>query len=67
VDDGGSAGLDAPGGAERGRRVPAISQETRRAWLPRLKALGNGILPAQSYAIARCILSAEGVMSTRAS
>jgi hypothetical protein len=41
--------------------VTGISQEERKAWLPRLKALGNGITPAQSHAVAMCILRAEGL------
>jgi DNA (cytosine-5)-methyltransferase 1 len=57
VDDGSSGGLD---GSGRREPVRTISQEERRAWIPRLKALGNGIVPAQSYAVARCILHAEG-------
>jgi hypothetical protein len=42
-----------------GRREPvrAIRQEERRAWIPRLKALGNGIVPAQAYAVARTVYS----------
>jgi DNA (cytosine-5)-methyltransferase 1 len=39
----------------------AITPDDRRAWLPRLKALGNGITPAQAFVIARCILRAEGL------
>jgi DNA (cytosine-5)-methyltransferase 1 len=60
VDDGSPAGLDPAGGGKPGR-IMAITQEERRAWLPMLKALGNGITPAQSYAIARCILRAESL------
>ena len=32
-----------------------------RQWIPRLKALGNAITPQQAYAIAACILEAEGM------
>jgi DNA (cytosine-5)-methyltransferase 1 len=62
VDDGRADGLDDAGGRASGRRIRAISPEERREWLPRLKALGNGITPAQSYAVARCILRAEGII-----
>lgn len=31
------------------------------AMLPALKALGNGVVPHQAYAIAACILAAEGL------
>lgn len=63
VDDGCAGGLD---GAARGLAcLPAgirrISRDEARAWLPRLKALGNGILPQQAYAVGACILSAEGL------
>jgi DNA (cytosine-5)-methyltransferase 1 len=58
MDDGSPPGLDSSGGTIPGR-VKSISPEERRAWLPRLKALGNGITPAQAYAIARRILQAE--------
>jgi DNA (cytosine-5)-methyltransferase 1 len=60
VDDGGAGGLDQAGGGKSGR-VMAITADERQAWLPMLKALGNGITPAQSYAIARRILHAEGL------
>lgn len=67
VDDGRAAGLDATGRAEPGGRaapagVMTITQEERQAWLPMLRALGNGVSPAQGYAVARCILRAEGLI-----
>jgi hypothetical protein len=37
-----------------------ISREQFNQWLPRLKVLGNGITPQQSYFVACCILRAEG-------
>lgn len=42
--------------------VLPLSQEERRAWLPMLRALGNGVAPAQGRAVARCILKAEGLI-----
>jgi DNA (cytosine-5)-methyltransferase 1 len=42
-------------------RVSRISRDKARALIPALKALGNGIVPHQSYAIAACILIAEGL------
>ena len=59
VDDGRSGRLDGTGGAKSS--LPAVSQEERARWIPILKALGNGITPQQSYAVARCILAAEGM------
>ena len=63
VDDGPAQGLDGAGGnvACVPASVGRISQDTARAWIPRLKALGNGITPYQSYAAATCILEAEGL------
>lgn len=55
VDNGGAGGLDRPAGVGR------VSQEERVVWVKRLKALGNAITPHQSYAIAACILQAEGL------
>jgi DNA (cytosine-5)-methyltransferase 1 len=57
VDDGRPRGLDGPGGTE----PSLISPERYKAWLPRLKALGNGITPQQAYYVACCILRAEGL------
>lgn len=62
VDDGSTAGLDVSRWSQP--CVPNIGQITReqaKTWLPRLKALGNGIVPHQSYAVAACILEAEGL------
>ena len=64
VDDGHTSRMDNAGRPESDRRVRAISPEERLAWIPRLKALGNGITPAQSFAVARCILRAEGYAGT---
>jgi DNA (cytosine-5)-methyltransferase 1 len=57
VDDGSSPRLDQYPGVVR-----SLSPEERKAWMPRLKALGNGVSPYQSYAVARCILRAEGLI-----
>lgn len=53
VDDGSAGRLDRPGG------VKLLPRELVPIWTQRLKALGNGIVPQQSYAIAACILEAE--------
>lgn len=63
VDDGRAGGLD---GADRHEsdqthKIGRVDMSTARAWMPRLKALGNGITPQQSYAVALCILRAEGL------
>jgi DNA (cytosine-5)-methyltransferase 1 len=64
VDDGSSKGVDGADRSESGlpATVQNISLEERRAWIPRLKALGNGIVPDQAYIVARCILRAEGLL-----
>jgi DNA (cytosine-5)-methyltransferase 1 len=59
VDNGSSGGMD--GAGRRKSRVPVISPERAKQWIPRLKALGNGITPQQSYFVACCILLAEGL------
>lgn len=63
VDDGASGGLDKP--FWRDRALPAgvgrITKDGARALIPALKALGNGIVPHQAYAVAACILIAEGL------
>jgi DNA (cytosine-5)-methyltransferase 1 len=41
--------------------VGRISRDGARALIPALKALGNGIVPHQAYAVAACILMAEGL------
>jgi DNA (cytosine-5)-methyltransferase 1 len=57
VDDGRSGGMD-----DAGRPLPGrIDRDTAKAWIRRLTALGNGITPHQAYAIAACILIAEGL------
>ena len=53
VDDGRSAGLDGATGQKP--CLPVITQAERKAWIPRLKALGNGISPQQSEFVARAI------------
>jgi DNA (cytosine-5)-methyltransferase 1 len=59
VDYGYSGGLDGVGRPKPG--VPLISSELHKTWLPRLKALGNGVTPQQAYFVACCILLAEGL------
>lgn len=63
VDDGGAPRMDGAAGdmAHIPASVGRISPDTARAWIPRLKALGNGIVPHQAYAVAACILKAEGL------
>lgn len=66
VDDGSAGGVDTAGRREPGVGAPPasvhlLSQDERKEWIPRLKALGNGILPRQSYEVACCILIAEGL------
>ncbi len=41
--------------------VLSITQQQHKEWLPRLKALENGIVPHQAYVIASCILEEEGL------
>lgn len=63
VDDGRTQGMDGSTGSavDMPPGVGRISREKARAWMPRLKALGNGIVPHQAYAVAACILMAEGL------
>lgn len=61
MDDGRSDRLDVPGRTVSRARVPSVTAAEARAWLPRLKALGNAITPQQAYAVAACILMAEGL------
>ncbi|MBQ9452499.1 MAG: DNA cytosine methyltransferase [Desulfovibrio sp.] len=63
VDDGRATGLDDTVRPFSGReyKIGCVNLSTARAWIPRLKALGNAITPQQSYAIAACILHAEGL------
>ena len=58
VDDGRSFGLDEPGRQQP--RLPAITQEQRKQWIPFLKALGNGITPQQAYFVACAICHDAG-------
>jgi DNA (cytosine-5)-methyltransferase 1 len=60
VGDGTPAGLDDSNRRELGGILPLTMQE-RKDWRPRLKAIGNGVCPQQSYRIAQCILQAEGL------
>ena len=63
VDDGRTQGLDRANGAKPGRehKLGRVDLSMAREWIPRLKALGNAITPQQAYAIAACILEAEGL------
>ena len=53
VDDGSAERLDRPDG------LGLLPRELVPVWTQRLKALGNGIVPQQAYAVAACILEAE--------
>lgn len=55
MDDGAPGRLDSSGG------VKPLPRDVVPVWMHRLKALGNGITPQQSYAVASCILEAEGL------
>ena len=55
VDDGSPARLDGPAG------VRPLPRELVPVWVRRLKALGNAITPQQAYAVAACIMRAEGL------
>jgi len=64
VDDGSAPGLDAADGHKPGARphlLGRVDTTTAKAWIPRLKALGNAITPQQAYAIGACILQTEGL------
>lgn len=63
VDDGRAQGLDGagPGDPPVTRGIGRVDRDTARVWMRRLKALGNGITPHQSYAIAACLLEADGL------
>jgi len=58
--DGIAGRLDIPNGRESGG-VMALTLQERDDWRSRLKAIGNGVCPQQSYRIAQCILQAEGL------
>ena len=55
VDDGSPARMDEPAG------VRPLPRELVPVWVHRLKALGNAITPQQAYAVAACIMRAEGL------
>lgn len=55
VDDGSPARMDGPAG------VRPLPRELVPVWVRRLKALGNAITPQQGYAVAACIMRAEGL------
>ena len=55
VDDGRAGGLDHP------VNVPPVPRRVLPEWRRRLKALGNGILPRQAYAVGACIMEREGL------
>lgn len=55
VDDGSAGGLDYP------VNIPPVPLRVLPEWHKRLKALGNGILPQQAYAVGACIMEHEGV------
>ncbi len=64
VDDGVATGVDTQGWPKPGARthlLGRVDNSTAKAWIPRLKALGNGITPQQAYAIGACIMAAEGL------
>jgi DNA (cytosine-5)-methyltransferase 1 len=63
VDDGASRRLVKPfwSGRPLPPAVSDISRADAQALIPALKALGNGIVPHQAYAVAACILMAEGL------
>lgn len=54
VDDGCAGGLDYP------VNTPPVPRRVLPEWRRRLKALGNGILPQQAYAVGACIMAREG-------
>ena len=55
VDDGCTERLDYP------VNVPPVPRQVLPEWRRRLKALGNGILPQQVYAVGACIMAHEGL------
>lgn len=55
MDDGCSERLDGP------VNVPPVPFAVAKEWKSRLKALGNGIVPHQAWAIGACILEAENL------
>ncbi len=62
VDDGAAEGLDKDGWPQSDcYGVGRVDLTRARSWIPRLKALGNGITPQQAYMIAVCILRRENL------
>ena len=55
VDDGSPERMDEP------EKVKPLPRELVPVWVRRLKALGNAITPQQAYAVAACIMRAEGL------
>lgn len=55
VDDGRPERLDHP------VNVPPVPRRILPEWTSRLKALGNGILPQQAYAVGACVMEREGL------
>lgn len=55
VDDGSPERVDEP------EKVKPLPRELVPVWVRRLKALGNAITPQQAYAVAACIMRAEGL------
>ena len=55
VDDGDAGRVDYP------VNVPPVPRRVLPEWTSRLKALGNAILPQQSYAVGACIMAREGI------
>lgn len=55
VDDGNAGRLDYP------VNVPPVPRRILPEWTSRLKALGNGILPQQAYAVGACVMEREGL------
>lgn len=55
VVDGNAGGVDYP------VNVPPVPRRVLPEWTSRLKALGNAILPRQSYAVGSCIMAREGI------
>lgn len=62
VDDGVAKDMDKPDGlVPCAQKTVWTSREQARQWIPMMRALGNGILPQQSFAVAACILELEGL------
>lgn len=62
VDDGAAQNLDPDTRPVAGaRKTFWTSRAQAKAWVPIIRALANGILPHQAYAVGACILEAEGL------